>query len=196
MDSRGVAYIAYGEKARVEMERSRDTLRQHHDWPVVVAPELPSTERLTDKQKSRWAKVRLFDWVPFRDTLYLDADTRVQGDLSAGFDVLDDGWDMAMVPSVNQDVDWLWHVGEAEREETRRYYDTQPLQLQGGVFFVRRNYLTETLFAEWASEWRCWEDEDQAALLRALKACPVRMWMLGRAWNGGELVQHLFGRTR
>ena len=154
--------------------------------------------RLSDKQRSRLAKVRLFSWTPYKDTLYLDADTRVQGDISAGFDILDDGWDMAMTPSANQPGDgfWLWHVGDEEREETRRYYDTEPIQLQGGMFFVRRNDWTRTLCDAWTDEWRRWGDEDQGALLRAMKACPVRLWMLGRDWNGGELVNHLFGRTR
>lgn len=196
MDKRGVVYVSFGIKARTEVEQSRDTLSQYHDWPVTVAPELPRTRRMTDKQKSRYAKVRLFDWAPYRDTLYLDADTRVRGDLGAGFDILADGWDVAIAPSTSQGDDWLWHVGEEEQEETRRYYGTEPLQLQAGVFFVRRNFLTETLFDAWADEWRQWQDEDQGALLRALKACPVKVWMLGRDWNGGELVNHLFGRTR
>jgi len=196
MGTKGVVYIAYGGEAQAEMERSRVTLEQHNDLPVTVAPVLPGMEPLSDKQKSRQAKVRLFEWTPYRDTLYLDADTRVQGDVSGGFAILDGGWDLAIAPSVNQGEDWLWHVGEDEREETRRYYDLQPVQLQGGVFFVRQNYLTETFFDAWADEWRRWGDEDQGALLRALKACPVRLWMLGRDWNGGKLIQHLFGRTR
>lgn len=198
MDTRGVIYIAYGEKAEREAEQSIATLRRFHDWPLVLMrqpfPEL--RQDATDKQKSRWAKVTMLDWTPFDDTLYLDADTRIYGDLSAGFEALAAGWDLALAPSDNQGQDWLWHVAGREREQTRADWGFEPLQLQAGVMFVRRNERTRALWERWAYEWRWYAGEDQGALLRALREAPVRIWLLGRPWNGGALVGHLFGRTR
>ena len=193
MATRGIAYIAFGDRARAEMLESVTTLRRHHKWPLTMAP---ANKARTNMQKSRLAKVTLLDWSPYENTLYLDADTRIRGYLDAGFRILDDGWDMAMVPSANQGKDWLWHVGEEERQETYSYYKFQPVQLQAGMMFVRRNDVTEAFFRRWAYEWKWYADQDQGALLRALRESPVKIFLLGRPWNGGALVNHLFGRTR
>lgn len=196
--SRGVVYIAYGAKAEREMDYAVESLRRHHDWPVCQwRGHLPG-EPSTDKGRSRHAKTHMLDWTPFDDTLYLDADTRVQGDVAAGFAVLEAGWDVAMAPSANQGDDWLWHVSEDERALTRRVLGYEALQLQAGVLFVRRNARTRALWAAWADEWARFADEDQGAFLRALDRVPVRLWLLGYPWNsnGGQLVNHFHGRVR
>ena len=195
----GVAYITYGDASEREMAYSLDTLRRFHDWPLVqMRSRVPGmTEDMTGKQKSRLAKVTMLDWTPWDDTLYLDADTRINGDLSAGFRILDDGWDMAMAFSENQGHDWLWHVLDDDRALTKETWDgLQALQLQCGVMFVRKNEATRALFDAWRREWAWHKDEDQAAFLRAWRESPVRLWLLGRAWNGGGLVAHYHGRVR
>jgi len=180
----------------VQCACSLATLRRRHDWPVLqMRQNLPGMDGMNDKQRSRWAKTTMLDWTPWLDTLYLDADTRVWGDLSAGFQVLDDGWDLALTISDNQAEDWLWHIDAGERAQTREECG-QMLQLQAGAFFVRRNRRTVGLWQQWATEWLRWGDEDQGAFLRALQASPVRLWLLGRPWNGGALVNHLYGRCR
>ncbi len=99
--TRGVCFIAYGDKAEREVQMSIATLRQFHTLPYAVAgdkewmgwkpiDQLPEVDNIV---KSRWAKVILNQWSPFTETLYLDADTRVQGDLTVGFDMLDDGFE-------------------------------------------------------------------------------------------------------
>ena len=100
-----------------------------------------------------------------------------------------------MVPSGNQGTDLLWHVDEEEREATLDEV-LNPLQLQAGVFWFKRNERTELLFTEWRKEWLRWKGQDQAAFLRALARAPVRMWILGFPFNGGAVIAHLFGRTR
>lgn len=197
--------IAYGERAEREAGYCLDSLRRHHDWPVVVWRGALPGAPAGDKARSRHAKTHLLDWTPWERTLYLDADTRVQGDLSAGFAVLEAGWDLAICPSANQTgpagsqgEEWLWHVGEAERATTRNELAGEPVQLQAGVFFVVRNERTRALWQAWAEEWARFGDEDQGALLRALNRCPVRVWLLGHPWNsnGGQLVNHQHGRVR
>lgn len=200
MDQQGIAYIAYGEKARREVDASLETLRRFHDWPVVVAPEhpVPHTRFVdaTDKVRSRWAKVRLLDWAPWDKILYLDADTRVRGDLSAGFEILDDGWDMAMAPSSQQGRNWLWHCLPEERYEVREQWGFEPVQLQAGMMFVRRSPAAQILFSAWTTQWVAYHDEDQAAFLRAYAQHPVKIWTLGSPWNGGALINHMCGRCR
>lgn len=197
---RGVVYVAFGQRAQAEMSASRDTLaRFHPDWPVhVMSTSLPGApERATNKQLSRWAKASMLSWSPFDDTLYLDADTRIRGDLSAGFAILANGWDVAMVASENQGHDWLWHSTDEDRALTRAEWGgMEALQLQCGLMFVRRNEATRALWGRWLAEWARGQGEDQGAFLRAYCQAPVKLWLLGKPWNGGAVVNHLFGRVR
>jgi hypothetical protein len=110
--------------------------------------------------------------------------------------MLEDGWDLVIAPSDHQHEDWLWHVSPSEREETRENIGHEALVLQGGVWFVRKNERTQRLFDLWGREWRKHCGQDQGALLRALYQAPVRVWLLGRPWNGGAVIEHRFGMAR
>ncbi len=199
----GVVYIAYGDPARREAGYGIASLRAvHPDLPVAVIGEAPiaGTRFIPWERQdagARWAKVNLGRLTPFEDTLYLDADTRVRAPLMAGFDALQDGWDMALTTSANQECDWLWHVSEAERARTEAQVG-RALQLQAGMMFWRTNAATARLFERWAAEWQVWRGQDQAALLRALDSAPVRVCLLGRCFNsaGGAVVDHRFGMAR
>lgn len=203
-DSIGVAYVAFGARAVAEAAQSIASLRQSHDWPIVTVSDetIAGCQRVPCERPgwgARRAKVNLTNLVPpsWDAFLYLDADTRVRGDLSAGFEILADGWDMAITYSENQERDWLWHIPDEERRTMEEHgLRLMGPVLQGGMWFVARNERTDALFAAWAAEWEHYQREDQGALLRALRQAPVRVWLLGRAWNGGELVEHLFGRAR
>ena len=134
----------------------------------------------------------MIEYVPYDQVLYLDADTLVHGDMTYGFDLLDDGWDMAITHSSNQDREAFWHVEDEERHSMEAQ-GIDMLQLQGGVFFVARNERTVELFRVWHEEWSRWRGKDQAALVHALVRVPVRLWLLGRPWKGGSVVAHRFG---
>lgn len=193
--SRGVVYIAIGAKAKAELRYSMIEIRRSNpglETKVIDAP----TEGMTDMQASRWAKLNMPHLSKFDLTAYLDADTRPQGDLSAGFEMLEDGWDLVIAPSANQGEECLWHVRQDEREELFSRLGFVPLQLQAGVFFFRKTQAVTQLFAAWREEWKRYRDHDQGALLRALYRRPVKTWILGRPWNGGAVVQHLSGRCR
>lgn len=193
-DGRGVAFVVYGKRAQLSAAQALETLRARCDVPVTVH-DTPHGD-LTPAQQARYAKTTLLDWTPYAHTLYMDADTRVYGDLSAGWAALDDGWDMALAFSDHQGADAMWHVGDEERAATTAACGYLPLALQGGVLFVARNTRTLALWAAWHAEWLRWQDQDQAALLRALARVPVRMWLLGRPFNGGAVVNHRFGQAR
>lgn len=188
--SLGVVYIAVGDAARNEYERSRNAINLEH---VVLTNKI---DGLNNVQSSRWHKTSLYEQSPFEHTLYLDADTRVKGDISVGLKALRAGWDMVIVPSSNQGKDFLWHVGADERERTQGELGYPALQLQGGVFWFRRNERVQRFFALWRQEWRRWQGQDQAALLRALQRQPLKIWLLGLPFNGGAVIGHLFGRAR
>ncbi len=191
---RGVVIVACGERALNEAELCKRTVREHSTLPIELVTGDSSIGDLTER--SRDAKTRLHELSPFAQTLYLDADTRVQQDINAGFAVLGDGWDMALTFSSQQDDGWLWHVTDDEREFTLNELGSRWLQLQCGVMFWRRNAATDALFRAWHEEWQMYRGQDQAAFLRAMKRQPVRLWLLGRPWNGGAVIEHRFGRLR
>jgi len=199
---RGAIYIAYGKAAEREAKASIETLQYYHPTlhvRVIGERIVPGTRHSYMAQEDaggRWAKVNLDKLSPCETTLYIDADTRIRGDLSRGFDIIDDGWDMAITASKNQETDWLWHVGDADRAATSRTLGHQAIQLQGGLFFFARNAGVTAFFEQWRREWRKFENQDQGAMLRALHKRPLKVWLLGRDYNGGALVDHRFGMAR
>lgn len=200
--SHGVLYVAYGRSAVYEVTQSIKSLHRYHDWPVAVIGDKPvpgakfiEAIDTSGGAPGRWAKVRLDLLSPFDDTLFLDADTRVYADLSVGFEILQAGWDMAIVPSIPQDGDVLGHLSETERTLTLTEVP-YPLQLNSGVMWFRKTERIKALFSEWRREWDRFKDKDQGALVRALPRCPVKIWLLGRPFNGGSVIGHRFGACR
>jgi len=201
---KGVVYVAYGTRARKEATESIRSLRLIHDYPVMVISdeELPSAKTLIFDDggaRGRWAKINLYKLSPFEDTLYLDADTRVLGDLSVGFRLLDTA-DLVLVASASQGCDALRHLSSEEREYTLARLPHFPLHLNTGVMYWRRNDATCALFKVWQEEWLHFKDKDQGALLRALNRNPIVLRLLGRPFNSQDastaVVLHLFGRCR
>ena len=73
------------------------------------------------------------------------------------------------------------------------------LGLQGGMFLFRKTTAMRHFFAVWRKEWKRFRQYDQGALLRALYQCPLRIWLLGRPWNGGidkSIIWHRYGTAR
>lgn len=205
--TRGICYVVYGFKARNEFQMSSRTL-QHFNKIItaLVADDkvngrtkrirFTQPEHYTNIQKSRWAKVNLDQWSPFQQTLYLDADTRIRGDVSLGFDILNDGFDLVICPSIQQANNILHHVGEDDKEHTLQSigYD-DALQFQGGVFYFRKSRAMRALFETWREEWLRFENQDQGALIRALHRQSVKIWILSNVWNGGAIICHRHGQA-
>jgi hypothetical protein len=197
--SRGFCYTAYGDAAMEEARLSIATLKEHNAYPVTMVGSRPLNGtpfvRYDDiGLPGRWAKLNMDTISPYDVTCYIDADTRVNASMQVGFDIIDDGFDLAITPSAHQGTDVMWHIKDDEREATLLQLNNfSPLQLQAGVFFFRKSAEMLALFAAWRDEWQRWMDKDQAALLRALYKSPVRIWLLSRAWNGGAIVTHRFG---
>ena len=185
----GVVYVAIGDNALSEAKLSIKSLNRYNDLPVTIIDDFDNPGK-----GARWAKLNIDRLVDYDRVLYLDADTRVHGDITNVFKILDD-WDLAIAASEYQGVEVFRHIKFGERLQTVREVGYVPLQLQAGVMFFHRQRCTK-LFEAWRQEWQRWQDQDQAALARALSKQPVRVWLLGREWNGGGLIEHLFGRCR
>ncbi len=198
---RGVIYVAYGERARAAATRAVKSLKAHHPgWPVsVIGEQVAGAQLILFKsldRLGRWAKVNIDVLSPFDPTLYLDADTLVQQDISAGFQIIEDGWDFVTIASKNQEEQWLSHIGTEERNVTRRELGGMMLQLGGGVFWFCKNTRTARFFRYWREEWKRWGDQDQAALIRALQKAPMKLWLFGKPWNGRDVIRHEWGTAR
>lgn len=95
MASRGVVYYAYGEQVNgkpVEhwVARSMASLRRHHpELPVHMIKPQRAPQRPQGGDGVDWFmladKARMFEESPYDETLYLDIDTVVLGDLSFAF---------------------------------------------------------------------------------------------------------------
>ncbi|NIQ89318.1 MAG: hypothetical protein GWN93_09695, partial [Deltaproteobacteria bacterium] len=184
---KGVIYVAYGKKAKEEARQSIASLKKHHDWPIHTVTEKDLPDR---GEPGRWAKVSLNLMTPYEYTLFLDADTRVKGDLSVGFGALANGWEIVMVPSGPQENEALGHLLPQERAETVKEFDFFPLQLNTGVIWFRKTERLHKFFEQWRQEWLRWKSKDQGAFLRALNKRPVSILLLGKAFNGGDVVEH------
>ncbi|MCK6580354.1 MAG: hypothetical protein L6Q98_19850 [Anaerolineae bacterium] len=194
-------WIAYGDRWRTLASASAESFRRHHPGvqTVIIAEagvegfddvRVHPRAGMTHVQASRWAKVNL-DAIGLPErVLYLDADTVVQGALMAYIDPLREGFDLAITASLNQGTSLLRHVTTPEREETLREVGFGGVQWQAGAFAFRHSPAARALFAAWREEWTRWRGADQGALMRALRRTPVRLWALGRDFNGGNIVGH------
>lgn len=190
----GVVFIACGPKAEEQYRYAADAMALSGN--TYPSQRLGMDYGATNKQASRHAKTKLVDWSYYDRFVYLDADTRARESLKPLFDILADGWDIAITASSNQDYEAFWHVGEDERKATLEQIGVMPLQLQCGVMAVAKNERTKALFDAWNDEWLRYSGEDQAAFIRALYRHPVKIWMLGKPWNGGAAIGHNWGAMR
>jgi hypothetical protein len=198
--SQGVLYVCYGSKAEKEARLSRSSLTTYHDWSVLAVSDKrqawAKTLLFEGKGKAgREAKVSLDKLSPWKDTLFLDADTRVWGDLSIGFRLLEQGWEFVMVPSDAQFQDFA-NASNEERGETMIELPLEPLTLNTGVMWFRKTARVKRFFAEWRRQWKRWQGVDQAAFARALELRPMALFVLGWPYNAagsGTVVHHRFG---
>lgn len=201
MSERGVIYVAYGDKARAACERSIQSLKDRNTLETAVISDEPLEGALhihfeDQHPGARWAKLNADLLSPFELTVYLDADTRPYGDISALFDILADGWDMVIATNENQDDHILWHISDEDRFYTLTDLGYRPLGLQGGMIGFRKSEAVTQFFGTWREEWLRFRDMDQGALLRALHRSPIRLWVMGKPWNNGAIIRHQFGQAR
>jgi len=79
MTGRGILYMHWGEKHRAMLDRSIASVKRFHPEIPIHVETLPDDSTLLDK-------ARMFDLTPFDETLFLDTDTVVLGDLGFAFD--------------------------------------------------------------------------------------------------------------
>jgi len=211
MNKNGIIFSAYGQEARNEalacIESIRRAIQNYKlDIGIAVSSDDIAAFRLYadffeekyDSPFGRLAKLSADRWTPFQNTLYLDADTRVNGDISPIFQMLETGFEFVATLSPQQGKNWLWHIDKTERLATESAIGYLPIQLQGGVWGFRKTNNTRKFFANWRKAWKKYPDNypDQAALTWAIHHSPMKIGLLGHTYNGGAAIAHRFGAAR
>lgn len=204
--NRGVLYVAYGAEAIKECLSSIGTLRRSNPaLPVCVITDdckpfrhaADTVTRFDSDPYGRQAKLNADKLSPFDLTLYLDADTRVYGDLSLPFCALEQGFEFVATMSTNQGADkFLWHIGTLERNAILREIGFPPAVLQGGVWGFRKTERTAAFFECWRQAYTGAEEWEQGAMQLALWRQPMAVYLLGTEFNGGVIVAHRYGQAR
>lgn len=190
----GVVFVACGEKAEAEMYGAVRSMVDAGN--VLPFQRIGRDFGKENKISSRNYKVNMLRFAEFDHFVYLDADTRPHASLEPIFAILRDGWDIVITPSTNQDGEAFWHVSDDEKQATLEEVGVMPVQLQCGMMGVAKNERSRRLFEAWNNEWLRYSGEDQAAFIRALYQCPVKVWLMGYPWNGGAAIDHRFGVLR
>lgn len=202
--SNGIIYSAYGENAIREALKSIASVKQFQPETgiCVMTDETKSFRHNADvvvkvdsDDYGRQAKLSADLHTPFKNTLYLDADTRVWGDLSPIWYWLNSGFEFVATLSARQGNSWLWQVEDEIREKTIQSIGFTPAQLQGGVWGFRRTPKVKSFMAAWRNEYQNDAKHDQPALSRAFNQKPMKTLIIGHDFNGSGVIHHLFGRA-
>jgi hypothetical protein len=140
----------------------------------------------------RW-KIGAFDLSPFERTIWLDADTVVNGDISELFGALD-RCDLAAALDACSDFERAVHLGRNDQARTLAAAGHLWPQLNTGVLAFKKTKGSKRFFRRWLQEWeRGGGQQDQGAAVRAMVATHPTIFTLGPQWNGvrdGSIVWH------
>ncbi len=207
--SRGLIYIVFGESCERMAASTIAYSRQFTDLPICVVTNTkrisPAWDDIEDisfvEVKSgfthnRRYKLRMNEYSPFDETLYLDADSVIQNEgIEKAFDLLEEH-DMVM----NLLLDWK--VGDKiirlYRTALRRTELTLPLKVFNGAFICfKNNQKTRDLFHLWYDNWVITgKGREMPALACAIKQSDVQVNCLPRGffspdyYNEDSIVQH------
>lgn len=193
---RGVYYVAYGTAARNCAQGAMASFRQHMPGvEIALASNQPlGEEDVFIKQPDediggRSVKTKIYDVTPvdWQYVLYLDADTEIIAPIHFIYELLEDGFDFVICKNPGKYHTARQMIRSDNKDECDATFEKigtdELIQLNGGVFAFQRNARTEAFFRMWHAEWLRWGKRDQAALLRALFAHPLKVMVLGNEWN-------------
>lgn len=165
---RGIIYIASGAPYVRDAERSaRSAKKQHPDLPIALFSDVPSSDPVFDmwfevKDPHRRSKLDYLAQTPFRDTLYLDADTRVIGSIIEPFGLLE-RYDLAGCHVENRHP-----VSSATARLTDPRVDPGFAGFNGGVLYYRQSERMHRFLARWSEGYKAENAKFDQPILRRL----------------------------
>ncbi|WP_424933225.1 putative nucleotide-diphospho-sugar transferase [Amaricoccus macauensis] len=189
---RGVVYIATGSGHFDAARASAASLRATNPSLGIVAftdqpgPAPEFDELLPIDTPHARSKVDLMPKSPFEETLFIDSDTRVVGDLSEAFRLLE-RFDVALAHRV-------YDPGRLARESAPHTPPAAYPEHNSGVFFFRRTPEVLDFLANWAVAYHArGKKADQVSLREQLWKSDLRIAILPRRYNVRQYswVDHL-----
>jgi hypothetical protein len=194
--SRGIYCVAFGDPARTCALRLMKSIKHHMpEIPIClcsdrkIGPEDILVKQPDSDIGGRRAKLKAYHLSPKEWTavLYLDADTKVVGDIRFYFQLIEDGWEFVICkdPHLMDTMHAFKRKGnQLELHETaNKIYTLHTLQYNGGVWAFGRNKRVARFFKRWLAEWERHAQRDQGALIRAMYTEPLKVYLLGNEWN-------------
>lgn len=194
--ARGIYCVAFGDPARKCALRMMTSAKKHMpEVPIALcaAKKIGPEDLLIIQPDSdiggRRAKLKAYELAPasWKAVLYLDADTEVVGDIRLYFQLIEDGWEFVICKDPHL-MDTMHafkrrNNGQELSETADKVHTLHTLQYNGGVWAFGRNARVARFFARWQREWERHAQRDQGALIRAMYADPLRVYVLGNEWN-------------
>jgi Glycosyl transferase family 8 len=187
MKSKGIIYIAIGDEyVRMAIESAK-SIASHYIGskcpPIVILTDNPidlgisldiSMSAIGIKYPANpsvgtaYLKTRLNYLSEFEQTLYLDCDTRVVGDLSPIWDCIGDS--IAVAPAYNPIQKYFNYPHDPEASETSIILSKidDYTQYNTGVLLFEDTLYVDNIFRLWLKEWRRFKHLDNKAFTRAI----------------------------
>jgi Glycosyl transferase family 8 len=145
---------------------------------LLTPAELPNNSDFI----SRYVKTHLFDWSPYRSTLFLDADILPCSSVNDLWSYLELSA-IAMVRDRLPLVEMCDHISEQEKSYTLAQIPPNTAQFNSGVMLWQNNPQMQGLFSQWQHEWQIYKKQDQLALVRALHQCQIPVAEIPQTYN-------------
>jgi hypothetical protein len=194
MSTRGIFVVAFGAPARTCAVRLMASIKHHMPGlPIAlcaaraIGPEDILIVQPDSDVGGRRAKLMAYELAPaeWQSVLYLDADTEVVAPIDALFEWVEDGWEFVICRDVGETLHSFARKNNLEefRQTSARIGTLFALQFNGGVWAFRRCAAVRRFMHRWRAEWEIHAQRDQGALIRALYAEPVKLFLVEHTWN-------------
>ena len=190
--TKGILYIAYGDKAIANVENAISILREFSKKvPIAVISDKKVSgcdqwiEHEDADPGARMIKTRMYFLSPYDQTFYMDADTELQCDPEPAFKLLN-YVDLVMAQdTVRIFKDTTWRALDPVEVSTtiKETNGANFLYYNTGVILFNKNERVEKLMLAWHEEWKRWRKQDQPAMFRAMYKNPVRIATMRWGFN-------------
>jgi hypothetical protein len=193
---RGIFYIATGENYVAEAKRSAQTLQDHTSLPIGLITDKDIDDQTFDITLSLKSpnydytdKFRCLIDTPFKQTLFLDTDTYIIGNITDMFSSLER---FDLLVSVDQ------YEGALRRSQPDLFPEVPNSfpEFNTGVLAFNKNESILNLFSNWMGLYEDHHKHDQLAFRAALYNSDIRFSPISNLYNTMFSGAHLEGEVR